>query len=268
MLSKQRTWQILEARAGDPVSRAFNAFMLVLIVLNVVAVALGTVQEVASRWHMVLEYFEWGSIGVFSVEYLARIWAAPADPRYAAAATGRLRYAVTPMAIVDLIAILPAYLTFLGVDLRIARALRLLRVFRVAKLGRYVSALRLMGNVLRSKREELVVSSFVLALLLVLSSSLIYFAEHAVQPEAFSSIPAAMWWAISTLTTVGYGDVYPVTSVGRIIASGAAILGIGLFALPTAILGSGFLEELQRQKQPRLCPHCGKAIPDGRLTDR
>lgn len=261
MPSKQRLWQVLEARAGDSASRAFNAFMLVLIVLNAIAVVVGTVDGIASRWHVVLERFEWFSIAVFTLEYAARLWAAPADPRYAGAARGRVRWALTPMALVDLAAILPAYLPLLGLDLRIVRALRLLRVFRIAKLGRYVSVLRVMGNVISSKREELVVTTFVLFLLLVLASSLMYFAENAAQPEVFSSIPASMWWAVSTVTTVGYGDVYPVTGAGRLVASGAAILGIGLFALPTAILGSGFIEEVQRRKQPRVCPHCGKEVP-------
>jgi voltage-gated potassium channel len=111
------------------------------------------------------------------------------------------------------------------------------------------------------KREELLVTLFVLLLLLLFASSLIYFAEHDAQPDIFSSIPAAMWWAVATLTTVGYGDVYPVTTVGKLVASVIAVLGIGMFALPTGILGAGFVEELQsRKRRPRTCPHCGKSL--------
>jgi len=261
MLSKRRTWEILEPpRPGDSLSRAFNVFLLVLILLNAVAVVVGTVEGLNLRWHGLLLAFEWFSVAVFTLEYLARIWSAPADPRYAGAVRGRLRYALTPMALIDLVAVLPFYLPFLGLDLRIARALRLMRVFRIAKLGRYVHALRIIGTVVRSRREELAVTTFLLMLLLLIASSLMYFTEHTAQPEAFSSIPASMWWAVSTVTTVGYGDIYPITGLGRLIGAAAAILGIGLFALPTAILGSGFMEEIRQGKQPRVCPHCGKEL--------
>ena len=141
------------------------------------------------------------------------------------------------------------------------RAVRLLA--RAARLSRYFTGLRTLGGVLQAKRYELFTVMLVLMVLLILASSLMFFAEHDVQPEAFSSIPAAMWWTIVTLTTVGYGDVYPVTSMGRLLAGFIAILGIGFFALPAGILGSGFLEEVQRRQEgPRVCPHCGLEIVD------
>lgn len=164
------------------------------------------------------------------------------------------------MALVDLLAVLPFFLQFIGVDLRFVRAFRLMRLFRLAKAARYVTALHLFRAVARSKREELVLTTCVLALLLLVASSSMYFAEHGAQPEEFSSIPATMWWAVATLTTVGYGDVIPVTVFGRFLGSAVAILGIGLFALPTAILGSGFVEEIAKTKQPQRCPHCGKEL--------
>ena len=111
------------------------------------------------------------------------------------------------------------------------------------------------------KRAELTVTVTLLAVLLVLASSGVYFAEKSAQPEVFSSIPAAMWWAVATLTTVGYGDVYPITSAGKLLGAVVAILGIGMFALPTGILGAGFMEEIHRRKGvPRTCPHCGEPI--------
>jgi len=162
------------------------------------------------------------------------------------------------MAVVDLLAILPFYLPFLGFDLRVIRVMRLLRILRVAKVGRYYSSLGLIRAVFRDKKEELVLTSFLMAMLLIISASVMYYCENAEQPEAFSSIPASIWWAVATLTTVGYGDIYPVTTVGKACASVIAVLGIGMFALPTGILGAGFVEQIQKKRRPpRKCPHCG-----------
>jgi voltage-gated potassium channel len=261
MPARHRTWEVLEAaRPGDRPSRAFDVGILLLIGVNVVAVILETVPGIETRFGGAFLWFERVSVAVFSVEYLARIWSAPADPRYTGALRGRLRYAVTPMALVDLLAVLPFFLPFVGVDLRFVRALRLMRLFRVAKAGRYVSALRLFRAVAVAKKEELVITTCIVALLLLMASSLMYFTEHSAQPEVFSSIPATMWWAIATLTTVGYGDVFPITPLGRLLGSAVAILGIGLFALPTAILGSGFVDEIAKTREPPHCPHCGRAI--------
>lgn len=115
----------------------------------------------------------------------------------------------------------------------------------IAKLGRYYSSLQLIRNVIRSKKEELVLTTAIMFLLLILSASVVYYCENSYQPETFSSIPSTMWWAIATLTTVGYGDMYPITALGKFFASIIAILGVGMFALPTGIIGSGFVEEVQ-----------------------
>ena len=112
----------------------------------------------------------------------------------------------------------------------------------------------------RSKKEELVLTSSVMLLLLVITSTLIYFAESSAQPEAFPDIPSAMWWSVITLTTVGYGDIYPITAAGKVLAALTAIMGIGLVALPTGILGSGFVAEIQREKEGSRCPHCGREL--------
>jgi voltage-gated potassium channel len=129
---------------------------------------------------------------------------------------------------------------------------------RVAKLARYSTSLQLVGKVVQAKKHELSVTLFVLFLMLVIASCLIYYAEHEAQPDVFSSIPAAMWWGVATLTTVGYGDAYPVTATGKLIASIMAVLGVGMFALPAGILGGGFMEAVQQRRDaPRQCPHCG-----------
>lgn len=258
---RQRAWTLLEpARDGDRASGAVDLAILALIVLNVAAVVVGSVAGVQARAGSALQVLETVSVAVFSAEYLARLWTAVEDPRYVRPVAGRLRWAATPLALVDLLAVLPFFLPVLGVDLRFLRVLRLMRIVRLAKAARYVDALALIGAVFRRKKEELWLTAVVVGLLLLVSSSLMYFAEHDVQPEAFSSIPATMWWAVATLTTVGYGDIYPVTAVGRILGGCTAILGIGLFALPTAILGAGFMEELERRRESPVCPHCGEPL--------
>jgi len=200
------------------------------------------------------------------LEYLARIWSCVESPRYREPIKGRLRFACKFMSLVDLVSFLPFYLPFIGMDLRHVRILRLLRIFRVLKIGRYFESLKSLRNVFRSKKDELLLTGGFMLLLLIISSCVMYYFENPVQPEKFSSIPATMWWAIATLTTVGYGDIYPVTVGGKIFAGIISILGIGMFALPTGIIGSGFIEEIQKRKSlpPIICPHCGKNVGDSR----
>lgn len=258
---QKRTWEIVEAaKRGDRTSRAFDIAILSLIFLNVVAVVVGSVESAQARLGVFLNGFEAISVVVFTLEYVARVWSCAVDQQYGGGFRGRIRLALRPLSMIDLLAILPFYLPFLGVDLRSLRALRLLRILRVGKVGRYYSSLTLIKQVVRSKKEALVLTSAMLGLLLVVSSSLLYYCENAAQPDAFSSIPATMWWSVSTLTTVGYGDIFPVTPLGKLCAGVTAVLGIGMFALPTGILGAGFVEVLQRGDHPRRCPHCGKEL--------
>jgi voltage-gated potassium channel len=259
---RKRTWDIVEtAKPGDAASRLFDIAILSLIFLNVIAVIIGSVQSVQQHWGTFLDVFEAVSVLVFTVEYAARLWSCTTDPEFSGRILGRVRLALRAMSVVDLLAILPFYLPFLGLDLRSLRVLRLLRIIRVAKVGRYYSSLNLIKHVFQSKKEELVLTSALMGLLLVVSSSVLYYCENAAQPDAFSSIPATMWWAVTTLTTVGYGDMYPVTFLGRFFASVIAIMGIGMFALPTGILGAGFVEAIQKHREPKdTCPHCGKQL--------
>lgn len=260
---KKRVWQIVQnADAGDGSSRVFDIAILTLIFLNIFAVILETVDYVYRSFASFFHYFELFSVIVFTAEYLVRIWAGTADKRFQHPILGRLRLIFTPLMLIDLLAIAPFYIALVG-DFRAVRVLRLFRIFRVIKLARYSKALQTLGKVMNSKREELLVAVFVLLLLLVLSSSLMFYVENDDQPSAFGSIPEAMWWSVATLTTVGYGDVHPVTPLGKFLASIIAVLGIGLFALPTGILGSGFVEEMQREKREKIvCPHCGKDFHD------
>ena len=243
--------------------RIIDVAIIVLILFNIVALILETVESIYNLNRAAFELFEDCSLTVFAVEYFVRLWAITANPRFSRPVTGRIRFVLTPLAIIDLIAILPLFLPPMSVDARFVRVIRVLRIFRVLKLVRYFRALRLLGQVIAERKEELVSIFLVLMILLALSSSLMYFVEHEEQPEVFPSIPATMWWSIVTLTTVGYGDAYPITALGQTIAAVIAILGIGMFALPAGILGAGFVEALaaNRSEDPeRRCPHCGERL--------
>lgn len=234
-----------------------------LILLNVAAVVLGSMADVAARWGRWLDAFEVFSVVVFSVEYLTRLWSCTADPRYAHPLWGRLKFICSPMAIVDLLAVLPFYLTFWSVDLRFIRLFRLVRLARLAKLGRYSDATSLLAQVFRSKREEMFLTLGLLVTLTVIFASMMYVVENQAQPDKFPDIPHAMWWAVVTITTVGYGDVFPVTPLGKVVGAVTALLGILMIALPTGVFGAAFVEELnnrRREKHARHCPHCGKPI--------
>lgn len=261
---RRRVREVLaHPKAGDTPSKVFDAFIVTLILLNIAAMVVESVERVHSlvpTWFAAFEYF---SVVIFSVEYALRVWSCVEDPQYASPILGRLRFALTPLAIVDVLAVLPFYLPFLGVDLRVLRMFRLfrvMRIMRVAKLARYSESLQMLVRVVKSRKDHLISAVFILLILLVVAASLMYYAEHDAQPKTFSSIPAAMWWAAATLTTVGYGDAYPVTPIGKVMAAVVAMLGIGMFALPTGILGAAFLEDLDSRKKNQRCPHCGKEI--------
>jgi voltage-gated potassium channel len=261
MSLRKRVREIVDiAKPGDSLSKAFDIFIITLIGLNVAALILESVKSIQTFAPRLFYVFEFVSVIIFSVEYVARVWSSVEIPTYQKPVIGRLRFMVTPLAIVDLLAILPFYLPFTGIDLRFLRILRMMRIFRVAKLGRYSQSLQMVQRVITVKKEQLVCSLFILLLLVIVAASMLYYAENTVQPEVFSSIPSSMWWAIATLTTVGYGDIYPVTGLGKLMASVIAVLGIGMVALPTGILGAGFVEEMNQRQKPIRCPSCGKEI--------
>lgn len=226
--------------------------------MNIIAIVLESVASIRQDYQQQFYLFELFSVIVFTVEYLLRVWTANVLPRYSSSVTGNIKYALTPLAVIDLLAILPFYLPLIGVDLRLLRMLRMFRVFRLFKIARYLKAIKLMKSVLDKKKEELVISLVFTIFLLLMASTLMYYIEHEAQPENFSSIPETMWWGIATLTTVGYGDIFPVTGLGRFLGGLIALIGIGLFALPTGILAAGFSEEIsQSEIEKGNCPTCG-----------
>jgi len=261
---KQRIFKIIDPSSSDRgAGRVFNVGMLILIFFNVLAVILETEVGLYSKYKAYFDSFEILSVAIFTAEYLLRLWTVTEITKYKLPVTGRLEFALTPSMLIDLFSFLPFYIPLGGMDLRFIRAVRLFRLFRLFKMGRYSQSLTKLVNVLKSKKEELIITVFSSIVLLILASSLMYFIEREAQPELFGSIPKAMWWGAVTLTTVGYGDVYPMTLLGRIIGAFIAVLGIGLFALPAGIIASGFASELQKQKSERItCPHCGEEITE------
>jgi voltage-gated potassium channel len=256
-----RIYEILEAaKTGDGISRAFDVFIVTLISLNVIAVILGTVEALSSQYGQIFRWFEVFSIVIFTIEYTMRLWVCVTNIKFRHPILGRIKFALTPFAAIDLLAILPFYLPMImPFDLRFIRAIRLLRLFRMLKIGRYSKSVQLLGSVLKNKKEELAITIFAVLVLLICASSLMYYVENSAQPEHFSNIPSAMWWGVSTLTTVGYGDVYPITTMGKILGAIISLLGVGIFALPTGILASGLVEAMQKKQSRRSkCPHCGK----------
>lgn len=259
---KKRIHKILavSTQKGD-LSWYFDIFIISLIILNVLAIILESVESLRVAYKVYFILFERVSVAVFTVEYLLRIWTADLIPRYKEPVSGRIKYMLSPLAVIDFLAILPFYLPYIGVDLRLLRALRIFRIFRLFKIARYVEALTFINAVFKKKKEELIISLIFVMILLLLSSTLMYYVENEAQPDQFSSIPETMWWGIATLTTVGYGDMYPITPLGHFLGGIIAIIGIGLFALPTGILASGFSEEItQRNRSEDQCPTCGQEI--------
>ena len=249
---KSRIHQILEDfHFKDTAAKIVNIFIISLIILNVIAVILET-EESFKIYSKYFKYFEIFSVIIFTIEYLLRVWSSTADKRYKRPFVGRLKFMLRGFLLIDLISILPFYLpVLLPFDLRFIRILRFFRILRVLKLGRYSEAIQSIARVIKSKSADLISVIIVIMVLLVVASGCMYYIEHDAQPEKFKSIMSAMWWSVVTLTTVGYGDVYPVTVPGKIFGAIIAFLGIGMFALPAAILASGFTEELQRKKKEK-----------------
>ena len=265
-MQRQRWYQLIEG--GFSASRAawwIAAAIVTLIILNALAVVLGSDHEHFLQFRSAFHVFELFSVAVFTIEYLLRAWVAPENPAYQgqSAWLARLRYLVSPVAIIDLLAILPAYLgLMMTVDLRY---LRLLRLLRLLKLTHYFKGLGIFIMVVQAEGRTLLSGLFTMAVLVIVAASLMYGVEHAAQPERFGSIGESLWWAVVTMTTVGYGDVTPVTTAGRILAAIIMLLGVGVVALPAGILAARFAEELQGRRD-QLAAQLDLAMLDGNVN--
>ena len=258
---------IQPARQGNVWSRVFDYFITTLILLSVVSVYAVTFELPLDVKRSMARFEDFVAI-VFTIEYLLRIWTADMLYPNGGFFSSRVRYICSSMAIIDLVAILPFWLPmFIPASLLGVRALRLVRVLRLLKLSRYFEAVASIGEVVRKKRRELMGSRFFVFLMMMVSSLVIYSVEHDAQPDVFRNAFSGLWWAVATLTTVGYGDIYPVTVLGRIFGAVIALLGIGMVAIPTGIISSGLMERISGDKsgqgqedQFNYCPHCGKRI--------
>ncbi|MEO5892486.1 MAG: ion transporter [Ferruginibacter sp.] len=243
--------------------RILNGFMIILIILNVTAVMLETVQSIHQPYAAFFKTFDLVSVIIFTIEYILRVWSCNHDPRYAHSFHGRLKYMLSTGALIDLVAILPFYIhVIVGLDLRVLRILRLLRFFRLFRLTAYMKSARMVRNVFKSRANDLKLSLVMIIFFIIIAACLVYFAEHETQKDVFSSIPATIWWAIITATSVGYGDMVPITVTGKILTSIISLSGLVVFALPAGIMTAGFLEEMRKKKNPNsnVCPHCGKSL--------
>ena len=267
MTFRRRVYRTLDpTEKGSVPERIFEVVLILIILVNMIAIVFESVQEIDQKYHQFFRQLEIFSIFFFTLEYIARLYSIVENPVYSDPLTGRLKFAGTPLAIVDLLSFLPFYLTFLPIDLRFLRIFRLMALFRMFKIARYLHALSIFKRVLVERKEQLVLSFLFILFVLVIISFVMFYVEKDAQPDKFSSIPATMWWGIATLTTVGYGDMVPVTSVGKFLGGIFAIAGVGLLALPAGILSSGFFELLhvdrENKKVTTKCPHCGKEIHD------
>jgi len=245
---RHRIHLILEAgRSSGRLGLLFEIFLIVLIVSNAIAVSLDSIPRFAMAYGRWFQWFEIASVAIFTVEYALRVWTAPEDPRYAGNPfTDRLRYVAQPYMIIDLVAIAPAYIA-LFVPFADLRILRLFRLFRLLKIARYSPAVSTLIHVLSLERRALFGTLLLLLCLTCLCAEAMYIIEGQVQPRMFGDLPSCMYWAIITLTTVGYGDVTPITGAGRLLAGVTAVMGLGIFALPVGIIASAFVTEIHRR---------------------
>jgi len=276
---KAKVFEIIDGddQPSTRLNRIVEMVIMTLIIISVVSIILESFESLYGPFRGYFWISELVIVIIFSLEYLLRLWTADLKYPEKSKLGARLRFIFSGMGIIDLLAIIPFYLPFLvSLDLRMMRMLRITRLLRILKLKRYSRAMNIVSAVVYEKRSELSLTISVTFLLLLMSSTIMYYLEHDVQPDAFPDIITTLWWAVATLTTVGYGDVYPVTGWGRLISGIIALLGIGVVALPTGIISASFIDELEKDKEEaaknkeakspqkpfRYCPHCGEKLEE------
>ncbi|MDC3140552.1 ion transporter [Alphaproteobacteria bacterium] len=265
---QKRTSQLLsKGNVADKPSQYVDMILFILIVLNIGAVCLESVKHIGNEYKVAFNAFEFFSVVIFSIEYLLRVWSAPArnDLGDSTNIIKRMKYIFSFTGLVDFLAIIPSILPYFfgGLDLRWLRVLRLLRLL---KISNYSSALEDFFSAIKADWRSFSAALYLMVIALFLSSALMYIAEHDSQPEKFSSIPETMWWGLITLTTVGYGDVSPVTPLGKIIGAFTAIMGVCTVALLTGIVASAFANQ-RAQKAAILEAEISQALSDGVISD-
>ena len=265
---QKRTSQLLsKGNVADKPSQYVDMILFILIVLNIAAVCLESVKHIGNEYKVAFNAFEFFSVVIFSIEYVLRVWSAPArnDLGNSTNIIKRMKYIFSFTGLIDFLAIIPSILPYFfgGLDLRWLRVLRLLRLL---KISNYSSALEDFFSAIKADWRSFSAALYLMVIALFLSSALMYIAEHDSQPEKFSSIPETMWWGLITLTTVGYGDVSPVTPLGKIIGAFTAIMGVCTVALLTGIVASAFANQ-RAQKAAILEAEINQALSDGVISD-
>ncbi len=261
---KKQVHVLLHPTEGDTKwDKLLNGFLITLILLNLVAVILETERVIYAKYESFFLTFNLVSVVIFSIEYLLRVWSCTHEPRYQHWLWGRLKYMVSWEALIDLASILPFYLTSLLVfDLRELRLLRLIRLLRIFRLTSYMKATKVISGIFKNRFQELMIALVMTTGLIIISACLMFFAEHNANPKIFTSIPNTLYWSVVTLTTIGYGDMVPITPIGKLLTGVIALTGVAMFALPAGIITAGFLEEIRKHRKSEtiICPHCGKPI--------
>lgn len=262
---RHRCYQLLDGeQAFSLKGKLINGFIIALIIINVIGVIMETVPEIGREYASYFFGLEIFSVAIFTVEYLVRVWISAENPRFGPGIKGKIRYIFSPIALIDLIVIIPFYLSlFISIDLRY---LRLLRLLRLLKLSHYIRSMDIFLKVVSSELASLASAVFAVLVLVVLAACVMFALEHKAQPEAFKSVLDAIWWAVVTLTTVGYGDMTPVTPGGKILAILIMLLGVGTVALPAGMLAARFSEELQNRKSA-MTAEVINALEDGELSE-
>lgn len=247
-LTRAAVYALMEGgRQGYFWAKIFDAGIFLLISFAVGVVVIDSLPDLPMRYDLLLRDIELGIMAMFSIEYLLRLWVCVENPAYRgqSALTARLRFIISPFALIDICVLLPFYASaVINFDPEVIAVLRILRVF---KLFRSTGAFEPIARVFYNERRSLFAVATLIVSILFVVSTLEYMAERQAQPDKFSSIPAALYWGIVTLTTVGYGDIVPVTALGKLVAGATVLLGLLSFALPSAIIVSGFIEELKRR---------------------
>ena len=265
--SRNRVYQILNKSQGnDRLSFYCDIIIFLIIVINVICVCLESVEEINNKYSILFSYIEIFSISFFSVEYLLRIWSAASQKDDACSSSEkRFRYIFSFTGLIDIIAIAPSIIQLFGFGID-TRWIRIIRLARLLKISHYSSALEDLISAVYNERNAFGATLYILVISLFLSSSIMYIIENDNQPEAFSSIPSTMWWSIITLTTVGYGDTIPMTSLGKVIGAITALMGVCTVALLTGIVASAFSNQIKVRKN-ELGDEIEKALADGILDE-
>ncbi|MCL2003626.1 MAG: ion transporter [Oscillospiraceae bacterium] len=264
MTMKLRTYKIIQPHKTDDIlSTGFDWFIVSLIVVNVIIIVIDTL-DLPERVSFILRIIETVTVAVFTAEYALRLWTADIIYRHENFFMARVKYALTFLMLMDLIAIMPFYLQFaFYVDINILRIFRLFRMIWFFRIKReYIKALSNIFDVFRRKAAHLFFAILIIFVLMVIASILMYDAEHKAQPDVFKNALSGLWWSVITITTVGYGEIYPITAMGKVLGAFFSMLSIGLIAVPTGIISAGFIEKAREERaaakgSKRFCPYCG-----------